>query len=323
MATDVNVLSFGTPPLQQVMPSVPCLVRIRDGHGSVKLALSRGGQLFDLTASPFPFLHSLDVLLTKPLDEVRSALDGLDVAGLPNVPPDQVQLLAPVETQEVWAAGVTYLRSREARMEEATARDIYAMVYEADRPELFFKAAGWRVVRPGGEVGIRSDSDWDVPEPELAVLSNTRGEVVAYSCGNDMSSRSIEGANPLYLPQAKVYDDSCAIGPAAVFAWHVTPRQARIRMTVQRDGTEAFRGEAGISDMVRDLDELSQAVHCGYTLPVGVWLLTGTAVVPPLPYTAQPGDIVRVAIDGLGELCNRVRRVEVGGGSAPPRFSTQ
>jgi 2-dehydro-3-deoxygluconokinase len=197
-----------------------------------------------------------------------------------------------------------------------------ALVYDAERPELFFKAAGWRVVRPGGDVGVRSDSEWDVPEPELAVLSNARGEVVAYSCGNDMSSRSIEGANPLYLPQAKVYDDSCAIGPAAVLAWHVEPHRSRIRIRIKRADTEVFSGEARVSDMVRDLGELSRAVHRAYTLPVGVWLLTGTAIVPPPSYTAQPGDIVRIAIDGLGELCNVVRLVEANTGLAAPRYAS-
>lgn len=310
--------SFNLGPLHQVLPPAPSLVSFQDSDGSRGFALARDGDLYDLTASAIPFLRSFDALLSVPLSDVRSALENPDIVKLPKLVPVEAQLLAPIETQEVWAAGVTYLRSRDARIEEAAAQDIYSLVYDAERPELFFKAAGWRVVRPGGNVGVRSDSEWDVPEPELAVLSNARGEVVAYSCGNDMSSRSIEGANPLYLPQAKVYDDSCAIGPAAVLAWHVAPHRSRIRMRITRADVDVFRGEARISDMVRDLGDLSRAVHRAYTLPVGVWLLTGTAIVPPLPYTAQPGDIVHIAIDGLGELCNEVRLVEGYGGSAPP-----
>ncbi len=202
-------------PLQQTFPTVPSLVSLRDIDGARKFAFRRNGALYDLTASSVPFLRSLDALLAVPVSVARSALDHPDIVKLPKLVSVEAELLAPVETQEVWAAGVMYLRSREARMEEAAAKNIYALVYEAERPELFFKAAGWRVVRPGGDVGVRSNSEWDVPEPELAVLSNARGEVLAYSCGNDMSSRSIEGANPSYLPQAKVYDASCAIGPPA------------------------------------------------------------------------------------------------------------
>src|SRR5207247_3756767 len=150
-----------------------------------------------------------------PLDGIRAGLGA--IVG-PELDLAQVELVAPAESREVWAAGVTYLRSREARLEETSQKNIYEHVYESDRPELFFKSAGWRVVPHGGELGVRADSTWDVPEPELAVLSNSRAEVVAYACGNDMSSRSIEGENPLFLPQAKVYDRSCAIGPAAALA---------------------------------------------------------------------------------------------------------
>ncbi len=191
-------------------------------------------------------------------------------------------------------------------------------MYESDRPELFFKAAGWRVVPDGGEVGVREDSTWDVPEPELAVLSNAHGEVVAYSCGNDMSSRSIEGENPLFLPQAKVYDRSCAIGPAAVLAWDVDVSRAKMRMTIERDGTSVFDGTATVADMTREPAALAAVLHSTYTLPVGAWLLTGTSLVPPEPYTATPGDVVRIAIDGLGDLTNRVSLVKHSGAEAKP-----
>jgi 2-dehydro-3-deoxy-D-arabinonate dehydratase len=176
------------------------------------------------------------------------------------------------------------------------------------------------VVPPGGQIGVRSDSTWDVPEPELAVLSNSSGQVFAFSCGNDMSSRSIEGENPLYLPQAKVYDASCSIGPAAVLAWHVDPSHATIRMEIERDGREVFAGTAGVNDLVRDPAELVGVLHAAYTLPVGAWLLTGTSLVPPLPYTARPGDSIRIAIDGLGGLRNVVRRVAHSGARAPVRL---
>jgi 2-dehydro-3-deoxy-D-arabinonate dehydratase len=219
----------------------------------------------------------------------------------------------------VWAAGVTYRRSREARIEESAQKDAYAQVYEAERPELFFKAAGWRVAPSGGEVGIRPDSSWDVPEPELAVLSNAWGQVVAYACANDMSSRSIEGENPLYLPQAKVYDRSCSIGPAAVPAWEWPGLDAAITMTVVRGSKAAFEGSADTSQLVRSPAELAGVLHACYPLPAGAWLLTGTGIVPDAPYTAAAGDVVRIAIDGLGTLVNRVVRVPHSGAAAPPR----
>jgi 2-dehydro-3-deoxy-D-arabinonate dehydratase len=225
-----------------------------------------------------------------------------------------LELLPPVESQEVWACGVTYLRSREARIEEAVVKDVYTAVYEAERPELFFKAAGWRVVPHGGKVGIRSDSTWNVPEPELAVLSNAHGETIAYAIGNDMSSRSIEGENPLYLPQAKVYDRSCAIGPVAVLAdhWHGTGMTLRI----ERGGQEIFAGSGSVREMVRDPADLVRVLHAVYTLPTGAWLLTGTSIVPPEDCSVMEGDIVRITIEGLGELRNAVMTVRHSGAQA-------
>ncbi len=288
--------------------ATPALVRVR-GEGRTFLALWRDDRLWDL--SPLSF----DSLLRLPGEAMRA---GLGAITGPELDLAQVELAAPAESQEVWAAGVTYLRSREARVEEASQRTIYEHVYESDRPELFFKAAGWRVVPDGGEVGVREDSTWDVPEPELAVLSNSRGEVVAFTCGNDMSSRSIEGENPLFLPQAKIYDRSCAIGPAAVLAWGVDVSRAKIRMTIERDGELVFDGTATIADMTREPAELARVLHASYSLPVGAWLLTGTSLVPPEPYTAKPGDLVRIAIDGLGELINRVSQVKHSGAEAKP-----
>jgi 2-dehydro-3-deoxy-D-arabinonate dehydratase len=287
--------------------------------GAAALALWRGGALLDLSTADTLQLRTLDELLSLPLEQVRSLLEEPRLDALPSLDPSDLEWLAPAEGQEVWAAGVTYLRSRQARLEEAAARDVYTRVYEAERPELFFKAAGWRVVAHGGAVGVRSDSDWNVPEPELVVLSNAHGEVVAYSCGNDMSSRSIEGENPLYLPQAKVYDASCSIGPAAALAWNIRPSECSIQMTIERDGQEIFSNRAAIRDMVRDPAELVGVLHAAYTLPVGAWLMTGTSIVPDR-YTATPGDIIHINIEGIGELRNTIKRVEYSGAKAPPRL---
>jgi len=289
----------------------PALARVRTADGATHLCLWRDAELWDL----HPL--SLDTLLRLPLAEMRELLE-LETHPRQRIDPAEVELAPPAQSQEVWAAGVTYLRSREARLEEARQKTIYEHVYESDRPELFFKAAGWRVVPDGGEVGVREDSTWDVPEPELAVLSNSRAEVVAYACGNDMSSRSIEGENPLFLPQAKVYDRSCAIGPAAVLAWEIDVSRAGMRMTIERDGKSVFDGTASVADMTREPAKLAAVLQSSYTLPMGAWLLTGTSLVPPEPYTAEPGDVVRIAIDGLGELTNRVSLVKHSGAQAKP-----
>ncbi len=234
---------------------------------------------------------------------------------------DDATLLAPVQEQEVWASGVTYERSKTARMEEsATSADAYDRVYGAERPELFFKAAGWRVVAPGEAVGIRADSSWDVPEPELALLMNSGGEVVAFACANDMSSRSIEGENTLYLPQAKVYDRCAAIGPVAVLATEdFDPRDARISLRIERAGASVFVGETSTRQMVRDPVSLCGVLCASYTLPHGAWLMTGTGLVPPEDFTLAAGDVVRIAIDGLGELVNPVVEIPHTGARAPAR----
>src|SRR5438132_1079345 len=290
--------------------ATPALLRVQ-GEGRTFLALWRDQHLWDL--NPL----TLDALLRLPVDGIRAGLGA--IIG-PELDPAQVELAAPAESQEVWAAGVTYLRSREARIEETTQKTIYEHVYESDRPELFFKAAGWRVVPDGGEVGVREDSTWDVPEPELAVLSNAHGEIVAYACGNDMSSRSIEGENPLFLPQAKIYDRSCSIGPAAVLAWEVDPSESAITMRISRGGSRVFDGAASLSDMVRDPAELTAELQASYPLPAGAWLLTGTSLVPPPPYTAEPGDSVTIEIEGVGRLVNHIVSVPHSGARAQPRL---
>ena len=218
-------------------------------------------------------------------------------------------LLPPVEAPEIWCAGVTYERSRDARLEEAQtdARDVYALVYDAERPELFLKdAAMRRTVGPGGAIGIRSDSTWMVPEPELGVVLGERGEAVAVTAGNDVSSRDIEGANPLYIPQAKIFAGACAIGPALAVPedWEA-PYEIRLRIT-NGDGVELFAGETSTSRMRRSLLELVAWATRDNPIPAGSVLLTGTGLVPPDAYTLEPGHTVAVEIPGIGELVNTV-----------------
>ncbi len=223
---------------------------------------------------------------------------------------DQPHLLPPVDSQEIWAAGVTYEQSRAARQEEAEdGGDVYARVYDAERPEIFFKAQGWRVIGPGGEVGIRSDATWSVPEPELAVVYNPVLEVVGFAVGNDMSSRDIEGANPLYLPQAKVYTASCAIGPGILLNSTEDWPPATISVTIERGGSAAFDGSVHTSRIKRTIRELGDYLGHSYSFPEGVVLLTGTGTVPPAEFTLAAGDVVKIQIEGIGSLTNTVKVV--------------
>lgn len=218
--------------------------------------------------------------------------------------------LAPVDEQDIWAAGVTYERSREGRQEEAKdGGDIYARVYDAQRPELFFKAHGRDVVGHLGEVGIRRDASWSVPEPELAVMLNPAMEVVGYTIGNDMSSRDIEGENPLYLPQAKFYNAACALGPGVLLSPTKEWLQAAISIRIERDGQTAFEGETHTNRIHRTLPDLVEHLGRCYTFPNGVVLLTGTGVVPPAEFTLQAGDVIHISIDGIGTLTNTVKVV--------------
>ncbi len=219
-------------------------------------------------------------------------------------------VLAPVQGQEVWAAGVTYAISRSARNEESSGHDFYNLVYDADRPELFFKAAPGRVRGPGGQIGVRADSGWDVPEPELALIVNAAGEIVAYTIGNDVSSRSIEGENPLYLPQAKTYRGSCALGPCLVpVAEAPDPAEMEIRLAIARDGEPVFEDSTQVALLKRGLTELVDWLFRAQDFPIGVVLLTGTSIVPAQEFTLRAGDEVRIAITGLGELVNTVEVV--------------
>jgi 2-dehydro-3-deoxy-D-arabinonate dehydratase len=223
--------------------------------------------------------------------------------------PDAATLLAPIGNQEVWAAGVTYLRSRTARMfesKDAGGGDFYDRVYTAERPELFFKSLPHKVVGPGGAVGLRRDATWSVPEPELALLINPAGNIIGYTIGNDMSSRDIEGQNPLYLPQAKVYNRSCALGPGILITQQPLSTETRISIAIVRDGSSAFAGETTLAQMKRRPQELVDYLYRDQTFPFGCFLLTGTGIVPPDSFTLEIGDTVRIGIDGIGVLVNPV-----------------
>ncbi len=223
--------------------------------------------------------------------------------------PTAAELLPPIGSQEVWAAGVTYFRSRSARIEEskdAGGGTFYDRVYAAQRPELFFKATARRVVGPGGLVRIRSDATWSVPEPELTLLLDPQGAILGYTIGNDMSSRDIEGENPLYLPQAKVYDGSCALGPCVLLAEGPLPKSTAIRLTITRDGQDVFRGETTLAELKREPEELASYLYRDSSFPVGAYLLTGTGIVPGDDFTLAHGDGIAITIDGIGTLTNTV-----------------
>lgn len=221
---------------------------------------------------------------------------------------DPETILAPIVGQEVWAAGVTYYSSRRARMEEskgAGGGDFYDRVYVAERPELFFKATGRRVVGPGKPVRIRSDARWSVPEPELTLFVSPAGSIVGCTIGNDMSSRDIEGENPLYLPQAKIYDGSCALGPCILLG-NTPSRETKIQLQIFRDGKSVFAGGTSLMELKRDLPELVKFLFRDNSFPAGVFLMTGTGVVPADDFTLAHGDMIQIEIDGIGRLENPV-----------------
>lgn len=230
----------------------------------------------------------------------------------PTPDPTQVlhtQLDAPIEGQELWASGVTYYRSKQGRQEEsreAGGSDFYSRVYEAARPELFFKATRERVVGHGGKVRIRKDSGWDVPEPELVLMLSSSGKLIGYTLGNDMSSRSIEGENPLYLPQAKTYDGCAALGPCILVAEGPLAPETTIRLTVSRNGMDVFAGEVAISRIKRSFEELAGYLFRELSFSKGVLLMTGTGIVPGRDFTLQSGDLVTISVDAIGTLANEV-----------------
>jgi 2-dehydro-3-deoxy-D-arabinonate dehydratase len=243
--------------------------------------------------------------------DLAGLLSSLTKEKLTTFPLTQIQLFPPVDHQEVWAAGVTYLRSKKARMEESDfSATAYDKVYDAARPELFFKSLPEKVVAPGEPVGIRKDARWNVPEPELALVMNSRGKIVGYTIGNDMSSRDIEGENLLYLPQAKIYNRSCALGPWITVG--VSEQEARawkIQLQIRRDGQVVFEGETSVNQIKRSFDELAGFLFRSQDFPHGVVLLTGTGVVPPDGFTLEPQDVVQIDVSGIGRLENPVVEV--------------
>lgn len=266
---------------------------------------AKDGPHWALNGRLLPPAFSLDLLLRLP----RAAIPGSLVSLAPGRPADG-PLLAPCEPlHEVWACGVTYLRSREAREAESTAKDVYGKVYEAVRPELFWKAIGWRVAGHDAPIRVRADSAWNVPEPEMALVVNSHLEIVGFSICNDVSSRDIEGENPLYLPQAKVYDGSCALGPGIVLADADDLRDLPVALVVTRAGKPVFQGETRTSQLKRPLEELVAYLGRELTFPHGAFLATGTGIVPPEDFSMAPDDTVRITIGDM-TLSNPV---------APPR----
>jgi 2-dehydro-3-deoxy-D-arabinonate dehydratase len=264
--------------------------------------------------------HKLRVLDMAQVEHVRCLMDILhapDPRGLARylidsrmkpIPLAEVTLLAPIDRQEVWAAGVTYKRSQVARMEESKAgASHYDKVYTAPRPEIFFKATPNRVAGPHEPLRVRADSQWSVPEPELALVINPEGRLVGFTVGNDMSARDIEGENPLYLPQAKVYNQCCGLGPCILLPEQPLDRpNTRIRLEITRGTETAFRGETDLGQMKREFDELIGWLTRENDLQSGAFLLTGTGIVPPDEFTLKHGDVVAITIDGIGTLTNPI-----------------
>jgi 2-dehydro-3-deoxy-D-arabinonate dehydratase len=277
------------------------LARVQSADGAMRVALVADGRV----TATLDGDGTLAELLRLPLAAFRERIG----AAQP-LQQASTRILAPIDgATEVWAAGVTYKRSEEARVEESATPDIYSKVYRAERPELFFKANARRVSGPDEPVAVRSDSTWDVPEPEVALVINAHAEIVGYTIGNDVSSRSIEGENPLYLPQAKVYAGCCALGPAITPVWEVgDPYSLGIRMRIQRGGSAHWDGETSMREFARRLEDLVSYLFREDAFPDGVILSTGTALVPDTPFTLEAGDVVEIDIDQMGTLRNPVVR---------------
>ncbi len=245
-------------------------------------------------------------------DQLKKKLAALTQTAQKMAEPEKLlntELLAPIGNQELWACGVTYLRSKVGRQEESKAAgggDFYARVYEAERPEVFFKSTSHRVVGSGGKVRIRKDSTWDVPEPELTLVVSSSGKIVGYTIGNDMSSRSIEGENPLYLPQAKTYDGCASVGPCIYITDDPLPGDTRIKLVISRNDQPVFSGEIGINQMKRTPQELVSFVYRECSFPYGALIMTGTGIVPGHDFTLQSGDKIEISIDHIGTLVNFV-----------------
>jgi 2-dehydro-3-deoxy-D-arabinonate dehydratase len=275
------------------------LVRYRLPGGQPQAGVRTGD-----TVAPVLGVTGLAGLLRLTVDELRGAVGKLGDA----VPVQDVQLLPPLDGRgEVWCAGVTYERSRGARMEESSQQDVYDRVYSAPRPELFLKSPAWRLVTDGEAIGIRADSGHDVPEPELAVVANAHGEIVGFTICNDVSSRSIEGENPLYIPQAKVFAGGCALATGIRPAWEVAnPKDLTIDLVIRRGDDEVFTGTTSTAKLVRELQDLIDVLFAPNDFPDGVILATGTGIVPELDFALQAGDVVDIAISEIGTCTNTV-----------------
>jgi 2-dehydro-3-deoxy-D-arabinonate dehydratase len=251
-------------------------------------------------------IHDLFSVLEH--DDPLTRLNEAEKQGLPRLALSEIELLSPVEQQEVWAAGVTYLRSKAARMEESEfSASAYDRVYAAARPELFFKSLAEKVVPTGEPVGIRKDAMWSVPEPELALVMNSRGKIIGHTIGNDMSSRDIEGENLLYLPQAKTYHRACALGPWITLGTpEATAREWKVNLQIRRGGQGVFAGETSVGQIKRGFEELAGYLFRCQVFPHGAVLLTGTGIVPPETFTLQENDEIEIGISGIGRLVNRV-----------------
>jgi 2-dehydro-3-deoxy-D-arabinonate dehydratase len=280
------------------------ICRFKSARDDVRVGLAADdATLLDLTPAGIEQLHPL-----LEGDDPLAQLNQIDKKNLPRVALQEVRFLPPVERQEVWAAGVTYLRSKAARMEESDfSATAYDRVYAAERPEIFFKALAEKVVATGEPVGVRRDARWSVPEPELALILNSRGKIVGYTIGNDMSSRDIEGENLLYLPQAKIYHRSCALGPwIHLGATETLAREWSIRIEVLRNGQSVFAGETSVGQIKRSFAELAEFLFRSQVFPHGAVLLTGTGIVPPDSFTLQAEDVIEIEASGIGVLRNTV-----------------
>jgi 2-dehydro-3-deoxy-D-arabinonate dehydratase len=285
------------------------LCKVQLNRGAIRAAVLDGGQGPGQGEGQVRLLTAPSLSAVLHADDPAATAQGfLDTSAAPLALTD-VTLLAPLDRQEVWAAGVTYKRSQEAReRESAGAARFYDLVYTAPRPELFFKAPAWRVVGPGEMIHVRRDSRWSVPEPELALVLSPSLRIVGYTIGNDVSARDIEGENPLYLPQAKFYDRSCALGPAITLAGGLPPpEQTHIRLTIIRHGIgRVFEGATSLAAMARPFEELVSWLGRETTFPDGAVLLTGTGIVPPDDFALAADDVVLIEVDGIGQLTNRV-----------------
>lgn len=280
------------------------LCRFKHNAREVRIGLlTDSSWLLDLSSAG---IQELEPLLER--EDGLAYLEQLAKSDLPRVALTEVRLCAPVERQEIWAAGVTYLRSKTARMEESNfSANAYDRVYDAERPELFFKSLPEKAVTTGEAVGIRRDSKWSVPEPELALVMNSRGAIVAYTIGNDMSARDVEGANLLYLPQAKIYRNSCALGPCLTLGVAESDaRQWTIRLEIEREGKQVFAAETCVAKIKRSFEELAGFLFRSQVFPHGAVLLTGTGVVPPDSFALQQQDRIKIEVTGIGLLENPV-----------------